>query len=210
MCRWRLSAWTRVPVAARQPDWTNRSPAWREQWPRWPGAAIVERQFGSWNAALEAAGLPTRRCAWTPPEVLSALAAWAYTHGRPPTLSDARTDPALPVQGACERHFGSWNDALRAAGLAPNQESRLSDQRVRQALAAWAAWQRTHGTGEPSAASYRAWAARQAEAVPSASSVRRRFGGWWSAVRAAAGFAAARPGGRGLPDNRELRKHQSG
>jgi hypothetical protein len=61
-----LQAWTAQHGAPpREPDWSNVSAPWREQWPRWPGASTVICVFGSWNAAVEAAGLPTRRYAWT-------------------------------------------------------------------------------------------------------------------------------------------------
>jgi hypothetical protein len=156
----------------------------------------VLRVFGSWNAALEAAGLPTRRYAWAREEALERLAAWAQAHGRAPTIADARADPVLPSAQSCRDLCGSWTAALRAAGLTPAYEAHWSDEHVRAILARWARWHTRHAAGEPSAASYRRWAAQQPTPVPSATSIRRRFGGSWNAARLAAGFPAARGGRR--------------
>ena len=195
-----LRAWSAEHGAPpREQDWSVASAVWRDAWPRWPGAGTVMRVFGSWNAALQAAGLPIHRYAWTREDALEQLAAWARARGRPPTSTDARADPALPSAQSCRDLFGSWAAALRAAKLTPAYEAHWSDEHVRAILARWARWHARHATGEPSAASYRRWAAQQRALVPSASSIRRRFGGSWNAARLAAGFPAAR-GGRPASD----------
>jgi hypothetical protein len=174
-----LRAWNAEHGAPpRQHDWSNASAVWRDAWPRWPGATTVMRVVGSWNAALEAARLPTHRYA----DALERLAAWARVHGRPPTIADARADPGLPGPQTCQQLYGSWNAPLRAAKLAPGYEARWSDEHVPAILAEWARWNTRHAGGEPSAASYRHWAARQGAAVPSASSIRRRFAGGEAAI----------------------------
>jgi hypothetical protein len=192
-----LRAWTAEHGAPpRQEDWSDASAIWREAWPRWPGASTVHRVYGSWNGALGAAGLPTHRYAWTREEALERLAAWARAHGRAPVIADARADPSVPGLGSCQLRFGSWNAALRAAGLSPGHEPHWSDERVHAVLAAWARWHIRQARGEPSQASYRRWAAQQPGPVPSASSIRRRFGGSWNAARVAAGQPASRAGRR--------------
>jgi hypothetical protein len=180
----------------REQDWSSASALWRDAWPRWPGAAMVMRVFGSWNAALKAAELPTHRYAWAREEALERIAAWAGAHGRPPTIADARADPELPGLTTCQQLYGSWNAALRAANLTPGHEAHWGDEHVRAILAKWARWHTCHASGEPSAASYRQWAAGQPAAVPSATSIRRRFGGSWNAARLAAGLPASRAGRR--------------
>jgi hypothetical protein len=125
---------------------------------------------------------------------LARLAAWARTHGRPPTTAEAGADPELPGLATCQHLYGSWNAALRAAHLTPEHEAHWSDEHVRAVLSEWARWHTRHGRGEPSAASYRRWAASQSRPVPSASSIRRRYGGSWNAARVAAGLAASRGG----------------
>ena len=129
-----LQAWNAEHCAPpREQNWSHASAVWRDAWPRWPGASTVLAVFGSWNVALEAAGLPTRRKVWAPEEALERLAAWAKTHGRPPTLADARADPELPGLTMCQQLYGSWNGALRAAKLTVAQSNAPgSTRRVRQ------------------------------------------------------------------------------
>jgi hypothetical protein len=79
------------------------------------------RFFGSWNGLLEDCGLEgdtiLLRRRWTPSAVLAAVRA-AGRRGE--ELSDAavrRRDPGL--HAAAISRFGSWDGALRAAGLDP-------------------------------------------------------------------------------------------
>jgi hypothetical protein len=131
-----LRAWSaEYDGPPREPDWTNASARWRDAWPRWPGTTTALRVFGPWNAALEAAGLPTRRYAWAPGEARERLTAWGRAHGRPPTSADAQADPDLPALKTCQQLFGSWNAALRAAGLTPGREAHWSDEYLRAVLA---------------------------------------------------------------------------
>jgi Homing endonuclease associated repeat len=52
----------------RRQDWCGERPAsaasaqrkWMSEHPRWPSSSCVATHFGSWSAALEAAGLPAR------------------------------------------------------------------------------------------------------------------------------------------------------
>ena len=55
--------------APRRNDWSGERPAeagvlqrkWMLEHPRWPSSSCVTDHFGSWAAALDAAGLPVRR-----------------------------------------------------------------------------------------------------------------------------------------------------
>ncbi len=103
----------------------GRSPTrdeWRERTPGAPGDGAVVSHFGSWNAALRAAGLkPTHdRRRWTREQVLTALRADAERQGRTPTSKQWERRPATrPGYNAVRKHFGSWNAAIEAAGLVP-------------------------------------------------------------------------------------------
>jgi hypothetical protein len=70
-----MRAWTdeQLGRAPRSYDWspavaraggfpTTGADKWEREHPRWPHHALVRAPYGSWRAALEAAGLPT-----TPP-----------------------------------------------------------------------------------------------------------------------------------------------
>lgn len=80
--------------------------------------AAARRAFGSWDAALEAAGLDPsthrRARSWTRTSVLEAIREHAGS-GDPHALSAmARRDPAL--LSAAQRRFGDWDTAVLAAG----------------------------------------------------------------------------------------------
>jgi Homing endonuclease associated repeat len=78
----------------------------------------VYTAFGSWDAALEAAGLDGGR--WTERRIREALWDWEAEHGRPPTHDEwVAADPARrrPTAETVKGVFGSWNAGLEAAGF---------------------------------------------------------------------------------------------
>lgn len=97
-----------------------------------PSDATVRHAFGTWNAALEAADLMPRsqgrrrraRMDLNQESTIVALQDWAAEHdGESPTQAEwatSRPEGALS-EGAVRHAFGSWNQALRAAGLAPRK-----------------------------------------------------------------------------------------
>jgi Homing endonuclease associated repeat/Recombinase/Recombinase zinc beta ribbon domain len=106
---------------------------WLRAEPEHPSATTVRAHFGSWGAALGAAGLvaeplPTRRSRpWSDAEILTALAAWANEHGRPPAPVDwLRGAAGRPAAGAVRNHFGTWRKGLAAAGLLTSDAPRHS------------------------------------------------------------------------------------
>jgi hypothetical protein len=77
------------------------------------------RWFGSWGAALTAAGIPGRygpRQRWSRRRILDELRTWRE-RGTIPT----RRQVGAALQGAAQRHFGSWHAALIAAGIEPRK-----------------------------------------------------------------------------------------
>lgn len=106
-------------------------------------------RFGSWRAALTAAGIPDHahrkhRCYWTPNRVCEAIRALFdagvslsqgdLTFDTSPALREIiKERTGLAVTGSmlmngARRHFGSWKVAILAAGLEPlfNRESKTS------------------------------------------------------------------------------------
>lgn len=75
------------------------------------------RVFGSWSSALQAAGFDVTERSKTSPDALLAELNRLADNG-PPTMSMMKEDGAHSPS-TYQSHFGSWNDALRAAGFEP-------------------------------------------------------------------------------------------
>ncbi len=84
-----------------------------------PSSARVYSAFGSWRAALAAAGYHPRLQSWPPEDVIAALRRFKRRHGRPPRVDELRadSDPPLPAYSTIERRFGGLPRALSAAGI---------------------------------------------------------------------------------------------
>lgn len=91
------------------------------------GVTTVIRRFGSWNAAIKAAGLNIMVDRNVPNEKLfSALYDLWITLGRQPHYSEVQK-PACPYHVATfERRFGSWRKALEAFVSYANSEDLTS------------------------------------------------------------------------------------
>ena len=91
---------------------------------RTASGALFFRCFGSWNKALQAAGLEINLVsAYTLEVLIAQLKAEAERLGRSPNVKDAiRSSIENRTAGysAFLRYFGSWNNALEAAGLETN------------------------------------------------------------------------------------------
>jgi Homing endonuclease associated repeat len=112
---------------------------------RRPNIGDILRYFGSWNAALEAAGLLTRphggrEPRWTPERIILALQKDAKRKGRPPRPREwRRPRKGRPVYVTVLRVFGDWAAALQAAGLpvppwsgTPGRARKLTAEAVRE------------------------------------------------------------------------------
>lgn len=80
--------------------------------PAMPCPNTVARLFGSWRAALEAAGLKSvyadrRVTAWSDEEMVLIFCEWRLDHRRWPGVEDMRTDPSLPSPATTRRRFGT-------------------------------------------------------------------------------------------------------
>jgi hypothetical protein len=88
------------------------------------------RCLGSWNGAVRAAGLTPFQCKWTRQSVLDAIRA-RHEQGLPLRGITSRD---LALYAAAQRHFGSWAEAMRAAGQPWKAKQTWSAEQVLAAI----------------------------------------------------------------------------
>ena len=81
-----------------------------------PTSPIVIDRFGSWNAALAAAGF-TEHSYLSEAQLLQLLQEYYKEHNKTPSTREFDSDKKYPNTVTYKRHFGSWNNALDLAGL---------------------------------------------------------------------------------------------
>jgi hypothetical protein len=147
--------WTRENIAYAIDLWHRthlRAPTaldWQLAGEDHPSTSNIRRVFGSWNAAMRAAGFtavkpggrrlrteaeldPLRQ--WPRERILIAIRLWVLEHGALPTLGDWRTaDPCRPSATTVQRRFGSWNGAISAAGYVPRERTATLRQNLNHA-----------------------------------------------------------------------------
>jgi DNA invertase Pin-like site-specific DNA recombinase len=148
----------------------------------YPPVAEVRLQRGAWARASRDAGRRARRPAsWSNEEILAALRDWALRHDRAPNSYEwVPGSPDRPSSICVRRRFGSWDKALKRAGLKPNarrQRRYWTDEEIIEALQTWA---KRHGRVPRSGDWMKATSAH-----PCARSVYLRYGTFGAAVAAA-------------------------
>jgi hypothetical protein len=160
-------------------------PPTREDWVRatasHPNQTQVRRLFGTWKAATKAAGfspLNSRPMRWTDQAILDALRRWEQVRGSPLPSDWDNTAPDHPTRGLVTKRFGSWDAALRAAGLSAAQpRHHWSGEQIIRALQAWT----TAHKRPPTSSDWR----HATSDHPGRVHVWRRFGSWEAALTAA-------------------------
>jgi hypothetical protein len=90
-----------------------------------PSVGTYTKRFGSWRGTLVQAGLLQSgewRTLYTRDQLLTMLQDKATELGRAPLCREMDRDRTRPPSSTFSRHFGTWNKALRAAGLTPHKE----------------------------------------------------------------------------------------
>jgi hypothetical protein len=136
----------------------------------------VSERFGSWPAALEAAGLTPYVRHWSDEQILAGLRGLAEELGRAPTQADLDPRPQLFARPLPAVRFGSWERALQAAGLVPARHAWTRAD----VIESFQRFEREHGR-LPSEADLRC---TRGTGYPPASAVRARFGSLHEALRA--------------------------
>jgi hypothetical protein len=90
------------------------------------GATVYQDKFGSWNNALEKAGLEVRRQTnISNSDLLDELTRLADKLGQTPTKQHMHQQGCYGIK-TYERRFNSWNDTLKEAGLEINKYHDIS------------------------------------------------------------------------------------
>jgi hypothetical protein len=90
-------------------------------------ASVYQDLFGSWNGALDSVGLPFNEQRNIPKnKLITELNQLAGELGRTPTSRDMQ-EQGGHVPATYSRIFGSWNEAVEAAGLEPTRQREVSD-----------------------------------------------------------------------------------
>lgn len=97
-------------------------------------AATYQRHFGSWNGALEVAGItPSDIRNHSKEGLLDELQRISEEIGRTPTIEDMNEMGMCSIRPYITK-FGSWNAALTSAGVEPNKRGKVSDEELMDAL----------------------------------------------------------------------------
>ena len=133
-----------------------------------PLYAAARRHFDSWHGAVAAAGIASKiRRRWTKDRLVQAIRAY---HAKGVPVQDIRKHD-MGLYGSAAKHFGTWPNALQAAGLSACREQ-WNRQRVLDQIEA------RHRQGLPMTGA-RHWNPKLACAAY------RHFGGWHNALVAA-------------------------
>lgn len=99
--------------------------------------ATYEQRFDSWNNALRELGYEPHQEYTSSKELLEDLREFANDLGKPPT-NEQMNNSGPHSNSRYQDRFGSWNQALRNAGLEPPIERNLSDEELLVRLAEFA------------------------------------------------------------------------
>ena len=162
---------------------------------QWKGTCIArwDKLSEERRRKLAKLGLTPRRKWISKAEIVKAFRSWAASHGAPPRTSDPPNTDLLPSASTVFTLFGSWNTALRAAGLKPHHRQDFwTKDKLAKALRDWAA---EHGR-QPKASDLRS----AKDGYPLASTVARHFGSYRAGLEAAGFTLLTTPPGHWTPE----------
>ena len=116
-------------------DELGRTPTSRDMADRGKyGTATYTLNFGSWNDAVQEAGLEVVRQRDVPrDDMISEIQRLADELGEPPAVHQMRDQGKLGVT-TISREFGTWSAALEHAGYEPNKEMGVSEEKLTEEL----------------------------------------------------------------------------
>ncbi|MFA7030583.1 MAG: hypothetical protein WC179_09930 [Candidatus Cloacimonadaceae bacterium] len=109
------------------------APEMKREW-GYPAKNTYARYFGTWNQALVEAELELHRPTYTEDDLLDILIDYYDTYNKTPVSSDFTGENGYPSSVTYSEKFGSWNNALKLAGLDINQIYYYTDEELLDAL----------------------------------------------------------------------------
>lgn len=85
----------------------------------YPTYQTIWTRFGSWEEFIRKYRIFDRE--WDQEKIIAVFQEWNEIYGTPPTVAAARTEAGiwLPRPSTVVTYFGSWNNAISAAGFVP-------------------------------------------------------------------------------------------
>lgn len=141
-----------------------------------PSQTAFITHFGTWNNAIRAAGFRPNRQTFTDEDLLSWIETFVDEFDRLPYREELGNWPG-PSATTYHRRFGSWTEAVEAAGYEPRARASHQTYTDGDLLDALRAFAETHGR-TPTPTDF-------IGERPSTSTFRSRFGSFWDALDAA-------------------------
>lgn len=94
--------------------------------PKYPSFGTYINEFVTWNNALIEAGFEPNKRGYdayhTKETCIKDIQQWTNKHnGIPPISTDFNDNPKYPSRSTIQKLFGTWNNAIIAAGFKPNK-----------------------------------------------------------------------------------------
>ena len=103
----------------------------RREFKNKPSGATVTSVFGSWNNAIEAAGFDTfSKQKWDKESILTKIKEFYSLENRIPQALDFDNNKSFPGFSTVQRHFGTWNKAIEAAGFIANYNTSFGNNTI--------------------------------------------------------------------------------
>lgn len=147
--------------------------------PKYPSSYIYHKRFGGWNKALEMVGLYDKKekrisIQYTDNELLNYLKKFFLENGRTPEQNEFTDNNKYPYYSTYFNRFGSWNNAIKLAGLDINYHASYTDNELLNYLR-----QFYNETGKiPTETDF-----KKNKKYPSYATYKKHFGGWQNALK---------------------------
>lgn len=139
-----------------------------------PSESTIRKKFGSWNQALQEAGILTNREVrkwYTEKEVIRILQN-VSENDKAITVEEYKKQRIQPHYDTIVSLFGSWNEAIKKAGLKENSMVYTNEEMIK------ALQEYSQKKGNFTSIDY-----EKAEVKPGYLAIQKRFGSWANAVR---------------------------